>query len=413
MKDKLKKLLAAKEARKAELGTKAGTTESVEELRGINTELEGLNAEIADLRSMLDAIEAEEAEEAEGEQRKSDPVGKGGVLGAFGMGKKDEEARTEDKYGTLEYRKAFMDFALKGVRSEALELRTDATAATTDVSAVIPTTIMNKIVEKMADYGRIWARVSKSSIRGGVEIPVSSLKPTAAWISEGSVAEKQKKVATAKISFSYYKLQVRVAVTLEADTVTLPVFESTVADNVFEAMIVGLETSIISGDGTGEPLGITKDTGVPADQIVEVAAADLSKYQSWTSLLAKVPRKYRNGAVIILNDADWNKYIVGMVDANGQPVARTTYGLDGIQTDRFLGKEVIAVEDYLTSFDDATAGDIFGVICKLSDYLVNSNLQMSIRRYFDENTDEWITKSTLIADGKLADKNGVVLLKKK
>jgi HK97 family phage major capsid protein len=301
------------------------------------------------------------------------------------------------------------------VRSEALEYRTDATTATTDISAVIPTTIMNKVVEKMADYGRIFARVSKTNIKGGVEIPTASLKPTASWVTEGSVADKQKKTITGKISFSYYKLQVRVAVTLEADTVSLPVFEATIAGNINEAIVVALEEAIIAGAGagSGQPLGITKDTSVPAGQIIELAAADLAKYTKWTEAYGKVPRKYRAGAVLILNDADWNKYLVGMVDANGQPVARTTYGLDGIQTERFLGKEVVPVEDYLTEFDAASVGDVFGIICRLEDYMINSNMQLTFRRYFDENTDEWISKATLLCDGKLADPNGVVLLKKK
>jgi HK97 family phage major capsid protein len=177
-------------------------------------------------------------------------------------------------------------------------------------------------------------------------------------------------------------------------------------------MIVALETAIISGTGEGQPLGIAVDTDIPAAQVINVAAADMNKYDTWTGLIGKMPRKYRTGAAFILNDSDWNKYIVGMVDANGQPVARTTYGLDGAQQERFLGREVIPTEDYLPSIDDAETGDVIGIICKLSDYMFNSNMQMTFKRYFDENTDEWISKSTLIGDGKLADKNGVVLIKK-
>jgi HK97 family phage major capsid protein len=139
----------------------------------------------------------------------------------------------------------------------------------------------------------------------------------------------------------------------------------------------------------------------------------MGKFPTWTSLLGKVPRKYRKGAVIIMNDADWSKYIEGMVDANGQPVARVTYGIDGSETEKLRGKEVIPVEDYLASIDDAEVGDVIGIICRLQDYLVNTNMQMTVRRYFDDTTDEWITKDTMLADGKLSDKNGVVLIKKK
>ena len=102
-----------------------------------------------------------------------------------------------------------------------------------------------------------------------------------------------------------------------------------------------------------------------------------------------------------------------MVDQNGQPVGRVNYGLNGEETTKVLGKDAILVEDdYLPSFDTAETGAIFGVICDLSDYIFNSNMEISIKRYFDEDLDQWITKATLIGDGKMTSKQSIVLLKK-
>ena len=129
--------------------------------------------------------------------------------------------------------------------------------------------------------------------------------------------------------------------------------------------------------------------------------------------MGKVPRKYRSGVVLIMNDGDWTSHIEGMVDANGQPVARVTYGLTGDAQERFLGREVIAIEDHLPSIDTADVGDVVAILVKLPDYMVNSNMAITYRRYFDEDKDEWVSKATAIADGKLADPNGVVLIKKK
>src|SRR5690606_32742753 len=92
---------------------------------------------------------------------------------------------------------------------------------------------------------------------------------------------------------------------------------------------------------------------------------------------------------------------------------RVNYGLDGSIEERFLGREVIAVEDLLPSIDEAEEGEVVAILCRLTDYMVNSNMAIKYRRYFDENTDEWISKATMISDGKLADPNGVVLIKKK
>src|SRR5690606_22291645 len=127
---------------------------------------------------------------------------------------------------------------------------------------------------------------------------------------------------------------------------------------------------IISGSGTGQPLGIINHTNIPAKQVARVAPEDFRDYATWPELFAKMPRSYRSGMVLILNDADWHKHIVGMTDAQGQPIARVNYGLDGSIEERLLGREVIAVEDLLPSIDEATAGDVVAILCRLEDYMV-------------------------------------------
>lgn len=388
-----------------------------------------INARKTEIRKMLEGTEKVDLdalgkelkalEDEEKELRAREEIAKGIQNGTvrtrtITTTQEPEQRTTEvDKYDTQEYRKAFMDYVTRGEKGQVLEFRADAVTSLTDVGAVIPTTILNKIVEKMSSYGQIWARVTKTAIQGGVQIPVASAKPSATWVAAGTMSDKQKKEVKGTISFSYHKLQCRVAVELVAGTVAMPIFESTITENIAEAMIKALEAAIINGTGVGEPLGITKDTTIPAAQIVEVALADISKYKTWTNLMGKMPRAYRSGMTLIMNDADWNNHIVGMVDSNGQPVARVTYGLDGTIAERFIGREVIPVEDLLPSADAAVAGDVIAILCKLPDYMVNSNMQLTYRKYFNEDTDEWIDKATLIADGKLADPNGVVLIKLK
>ncbi len=326
------------------------------------------------------------------------------------------EPRAVDRHDTMEYRRAFMDYVTRGVKNDILEFRANETTLPGDIGAVIPTTILNRIVEKMEETGRIWSRVTKTSIQGGVEIPISSAKPEATWVAAGTVADKQKKTVNTTISFSYHKLQVRVAVELVASVVALPIFEQTISDNIAEAMVKALDKAIISGTGTGtgtgQPLGIVKHS-IPPARVISLAPSEFGQYTTWPAVFAKVPRSYRSRMVLILNDTDWHRHIVGMVDSTGQPVARVNYGLDGSIEERFLGREVIAVEDLLPSIDEASVGNVVAILCRLEDYMVNSNMAITYRRYFDENTDEWISKATMIADGKLADPNGVVLIKKK
>lgn len=396
----LRKRLQEIEARKAEIRKLLETDEKAD-LDALETELKSLNDEEQELRRRLDVaagIEAGTAPEVR-------------VIDSTSVQKATVEPRAVDRYDTVEYRRAFMDYVTRGAKSDILEFRDDAVTGLGDIGAVIPTTILNRIVEKMEETGRIWSRVTKTSLQGGVVIPLSFAKPVATWVAAGTVADKQKKVAHARISFSYHKLQVRVAVELVASVVALPIFEQTIADNIAEAMVKALDKAIISGTGEGEPLGIANHD-VPSARVVSLAPSEFGKYTTWPEVFAKMPRSYRSGMVLILNDADWHKYIVGMVDSTGQPIARVNYGLNGSIEERFLGREVIAVEDLLPSIDEASDEDVVAILCRLEDYMINSNMAITYRRYFDENTDEWISKATMIADGKLADPNGVVLIKK-
>lgn len=425
MKHKLLALLAKKEARKADLGTKANATEVIAELRSINTELDGLNTEISELRSMTEAIpEAPDLSEGEfrgeikptGEQR-GVPTAPVNVLATYGVqsGQPPVSQRStepEDRYATFEYRSAFMKFAKTG--EVTAELRADAMTTAADVSAVIPSTILNEVIRKVTEYGQIFNRVRKLNIKGGVTIPILSLKPTATWIGEAPTSFKQKVQVNTNISFSYYGLECKVSTSLLADTVTLIGFENTITDLIVEAMVQGMDLAIISGDGLGKALGITADPRVPAGQIVTIAAADVIEWSAWKKkIFAKMPLKYKAGAAFIMASGTFEGYVDGMVDINGQPVGRVNYGItDGAQ-ERFGGKEVILVEDDVVgNYDDAATGDVIAIYCNLKNYGLNTNMQMTMFRYLDHDTNEWINKAIMIVDGKLIDPNGVVIVKK-
>lgn len=233
------------------------------------------------------------------QQRTAGPIGQMQILGTYGIGTgitnntntRGNEPVNGNVYGSSEYRQAFMGFVLTGARSEILEYRANATTLTSDIGTVIPTTIVQKVYEKMSAYSMIWDRITKTNVKGGVSVPTSSLKPTATWVAEGSVSDKQKK-PTGSITFNYYKLQCRVAISLEASTVSLEMFESTVVENIYEAMIIAVEQSVVTGTGVGQPLGIVNDNTIPAGQIIDVTAAEISTYGKWAAIIGTIPLAY-------------------------------------------------------------------------------------------------------------------------
>ena len=109
--------------------------------------------------------------------------------------------------------------------------------------------------------------------------------------------------------------------------------------------------------------------------------------------------------------------IVGMVDSNGQPIARVNYGIENGESYRFGGKEVEIVEpevikDWDSATGNATTGDVIAIFANLNDYAINSNLEMKVVKWEDNDNNEIKNKVILIADGKLVDPNGVVIVKK-
>lgn len=406
MKERLLKLFNAKSEERNKLIQTAKTTENIEELRSCNDKIEKLNEEMEELRAAIDEIELEErgSHFVPGEESTLD---NSASLISISSAMISNSQRGLD-IADYEERQAFMDYVLRG---KIPEERNDAVSTISDAGATVPVTVVNRIVEKLRTYGNIFSRITITNIKGGVEIPTKSAKPTAQWVTEGKVAEAQKNAVDGKITFSYHKLQIRIAVTLEADTVSLSIFEDNIVDSCYEAMIVAIEEAIINGSGSGQPLGITKDPKV-SSQKVDVKPSELVKYDKWSKIFAKIPLAKRQGTVLILNSETYEGDLMGMVDKNGQPVARVNIGLNGEDKPIFKGKEVVMVESSLPSFDSCEPNNVFGIIVNLKDYMLNTNLQIALKRYFDENTDQFITKSTMIADGKLADHQGVILLTK-
>lgn len=386
--------LRAAQSKAQDLMTKNGVTE--EELNSAGKEIDQINAKISVQKALDDGKTFDE----NGNKIK-EPLNK------------PKHKSYEDKFSTLEYRNAFREYCLTG-KMDPIIKNADATTTTGDAAAVIPTTILQEVIKKVQSYGQIFAAVRKLSIKGGVSVPILSLKPTATWIGETTPSDRQKTQLNSNITFSYYGLECKMSTSLLTDTVTLALFESTLVDLIGEAMTKALDTAIIKGTGSGQPLGITKDTRIPAGQIITLAPAEFIDWASWKKkVFAKMPLAYTGGASFYMAHGTFEGYVDGMVDKNGQPVGRVNYGIiDGPQ-ESFGGKTVVQVEDdIIANYDDAATGDVVAILANLNNYAINSNLQLQMYRYTDNDKNEFVDKAILIADGKILDPNGFIVIKK-
>lgn len=393
MKKFLQDLISRKTKARDDMKKRALESEDINEVRSLNSQIDTINDEIRDAQSQLDAIESAEQQGAplNGDQRGFNP------LAAYGLNGNNAEQRNLEGIDSIEYREAFMQHVIRGVEIPQ-ELRANANTLTNDVTSVIPTVLVNQIIERMEQSGMILPLVTRTSYAAGVVIPTSTVKPVATWVQEGKTSDKQKKT-TGKITFAYYKLRCEISMSMEVGTMALSAFEAKFVENVSKAMVIAIEKAIINGDGTSMPKGILKETAIIN---VELAADDPT-YKELVELEAAVPVEFEGTAKWFMTKARFMKF-VGMTDANKQPIARINYGINGKPDRTLLGREVV-IHPYKDEM-----GDVAAFICDPSDYVLNTIYDMGIQKKQDWDTEDLLTKAVMSMDGKMIDNGSLVTM---
>lgn len=313
-------------------------------------------------------------------------------------------------YDSFEYRKAFMNYVTKGTPIPTQYV--NAVTETSDVSPVIPTTTLNRIVEELEAEADLLTLVTRTSYKGGLVIPISDVKPTAVWVAEGAGTTVQKSGVNGTIIFAYHKLKVPVAMTLEVETMSLSAFENKFVRDVTRAMNKALTAAIVSGNGTGKPKGILAETPV-SGQALQLASGTALSYQTLVDMESALPTAYENGAYYFMTKKTFMQF-VGMTDDNGQPIARVNYGIGGKPERVLLGRVVKLLDDYMSSYAATQSADtIIAFIFRPVDYTLNTNLNITVKTYEDNDTDDKITKAVMLVDGKVVDKHSLVTLTQK
>ena len=141
-------------------------------------------------------------------------------------------------------------------------------------------------------------------------------------------------------------------------------------------------------------------------------------WEKWRKkLFAIIPLSKRGQGEFIFTAGTVESNLLTMKDANNRPVFREATDLnvgESATSGRFYGREVTMVEpDIVADFDSANTGDVVGVYWIPNDYAINTNLAFGMKRYFDEEKNEWVNKGLTIVDGKIVDPQGCYIIKKK
>ena len=424
----LEKRLARLQAKKQTLASRAQASQDVNEVRSLNEQIADVNAEIDETNEELAVIDEEERSAAQNpaqpvETRENVPTGaqmvNGGVSASFGMGASNAQTRESvEPTATMEYRQAFMRYVQSGEPMPA-ELRAGNAINTQDAGWAIPITIMREVINTVRKvYGNLYSKVRKLNVQGGVEFPIGALKASFKWISESTVSPRQKLDKVGKVSFMYNTAEIRIAQTFLASILSIDAFEQKITEVIAIAYLEAMDQGIVNGTGEGQMLGIVNDVRVT--NYVEMTASEFSSWTAWRKkFFAKLPLGYRAGE-FIFPLATVDAYLETMADSNNNPVFRQATGLevnDGDATDpngRFFGRAISLVEpEVIKDFDTASDGEVVGIYWQPNEYAINENWGFTMRRYFDEETNEWVDKALTVVDGKVLNPSGFWLIKKK
>lgn len=417
-----KKILERRQQRlqtkKNELIQRAQASQDAAEVRSINAQLADINADLQDIADELEAIAQEERSAQPVEVGDRIPAGSqeinGEIRGSFNGAQAADDV---DPLSSMEYRRAFRNYVVSGTPIPA-ELRAGDAISTADTGVAIPMTVMNEVINTVRKrYGNLYSKVRKISVQGGVKYPVGALQANFKWITESTVSPRQKLDKLGAVTFGYNTAEIRISQTFLSRIVTLSAFEAEISRVIAIAYLQAMDQGIVNGSGDGSMLGILNDPRVT--KTVTMTASDMGNWTKWRkNFFAQLPLGYRSGEFIFpVSTVD--SYLETMADSNNNPIFRQATGLEVNDGDamnpngRFFGRAISLVEeDIIPDFDTASAGDVIGLYWQPEEYAINENFGFTMRRYFDEETNEWVDKALVVVDGKVLNPTGYVKIVK-
>ena len=414
-------------AKRDEMKNKALASEDVAEVRALNEKIEEINDELSDIAEELHIIAEDEKRSA---MQQTAPVN-GAIVASYSA--PAVQTRSDDNpLGSMEYRQEFRNYIQRGTPiSEGMrakineyrstlapEIRDAMPISTADTAPAIPITVMNEVINTIRKrYGNLYRKVRKMSVMGGVRIPIGALQADFHWISESTVAPREGVGDLDVITFGYNVAEIRLAQTFLSSILTLDAFESKLVEIITVAYLKLMDKGIVSGSGNGQMLGILNDARVT--NVVTMTAAQINNWTAWRkNFFSKLPLGYRDGE-FIFTVGTVDAYLETMADSNNNPIFRQATGLEVNSGDalnpngRFFGRDISLVEpDVIADFDSASANDVIGIYWQPEEYAVNENFGFTMRRYYDEEKNEYVTKALCVVDGKVLNPNGIWLIKK-
>lgn len=280
-----------------ELNSAEITNKTEEELDKIEEEVRSLKTEKENILKAAEKRASIEKAIAEGRTAGKDITN---ILingGKDNMGNKDQE-RTFD-INSAEYRAAW----LKNIRQmdlDEMEKRALTTVADS-VGAAIPTTTVNKIIDKVKEFCPIINKIELLHVKGSVTLPAEGTTADAAKHAEGATITASADTLT-KVVLAGYEITKLVTVSKSVITMSIDAFEAWLVNKIARKVADQIDNLIFNGSGTGEAQGVNAITW-NASNSVTVAKASALTEANVSGVVALMKAGYFAGAEWYMSSA--------------------------------------------------------------------------------------------------------------
>ena len=423
MKDKLLKMLAAKQEARNAATAKSQASEDVAELRGLNAELHALDAEIRSIEGMLKDITDEEARGTNGDpEAVADPIveARAGapsekqVMASFGMGMSQEERAAVAK--TYEQRGA--NLRTKQPIVVSLEETPEERAVTlASGQLIVQKKYSNTLNEAFNEVSSLIDRVSAIPLMGGESYTKGfEISSGEGDYSTETGAYTDSDQVTAYVEVGKAKITAYTEITDEAQKLPNVDYQALVVSNVRKAIRKKITKQILIGAG-----GTNKLTGIiNAPVAVMPTASNLEFDTIDADTLDTIVLGYggdedvEGGAYLIINKKTLKNF-AAVRSTDGKKLYKITINADG-NTGNISSEDSWNVPYILNSalagFDTVTEDRAFGVYGKLMAYEmpVFSPLTVQESTDFKFSTGQIAYRGSIWAGGNVVSYDGFVRL---
>ena len=266
---RLEKIEARLDELEKELAAEDAENKTEEELDKIEEEVRSLQKEKKDILERAEKRRSLERSIAEGRTKATDITSQFFNGGNTNM----SQERTFD-IASAEYRNAWLK-NIRGLEMSDIETRA-LTTADSSAGAAVPTTTVNKIIDKVKEYCPIINKIELLHVKGSVTLPAEGTTADAQKHAQGATitADADKLVKVTLAGFEITKL---VTVSKSVMTMSIDAFEAWLVNKIARKVAEKIDALIFNGTGTGEAQGVNAITWNEANSVTVAKDAALAE----------------------------------------------------------------------------------------------------------------------------------------